>query len=85
MINETNEKKAMKTNYQQQLDVIHEMQSQGFNVCTCSNCDGIILFNKQMTESDSVQCPHCGIDTNSHPDFYYTDCPEVINEINKLK
>lgn len=70
----------METNYQQQLEVIHEMQSKGFNVCTCSDCGGIILYNNKMSEAESVQCPHCGIDDYGHPDFYYTGCPEVENE-----
>lgn len=67
----------MKTTYSNQLEIIHEMQSNGFNVCTCANCGGIILYNKDMIEAESVQCPHCGTDSEDHVDFYYTGCPEV--------
>ena len=69
----------MKTDYKQQLEVIEQMQSEGFNVCTCGNCGGVILYNKEMKEADAVDCPHCEkpMAYSDNPDYYYEGCPET--------
>jgi uncharacterized protein (DUF983 family) len=70
--------------YKQQLRVIHEMHNNGFNVCTCGNCGEVILYNKMMRDADEVRCPHCkkNMAYCDNPDYYYTGCPEVQNELN---
>lgn len=72
----------MNLSYKQQLGVIQEMQNNGFNVCTCGNCDSVILYNKRMKEADAVRCPHCkkNMAYSDNPDYYYRGCPEVKNE-----
>lgn len=69
----------MKTDYKQQLEVIEQMQSEGFNVCTCGNCGGVILYNEKMKEADTVDCPHCekSMAYCDNPDYYYEGCPET--------
>lgn len=78
---------VIETNYKQQYAVLEEMQSAGFNVCTCGNCGGVILYNKKMKEAESVSCPHCKheMDYSDNPDFYYEGCSEVHNEENQIK
>ena len=70
----------MIVDYRQQYDVLLEMQSKGFNVCTCGNCGNVILYNKEMREADSVGCPHCkaNMEYPDNADLYH----EYI-EINK--
>ncbi len=69
----------MKTDYKQQLEVIEQMQSEGFNVCTCGNCGGVILYNEEMKKADTVDCPHCKetMAYSDNPDYYYEGCPET--------
>lgn len=69
----------MKTDYKQQLEVIEQMQSEGFNVCTCGNCGSVILYNEEMKEADTIDCPHCkeSMAYCDNPDYYYEGCPET--------
>lgn len=73
----------MKTNYQQQYEVLLEMQNSGFNVCTCGNCGNVVLYNRQMKESEVVECPHCKeeMDYSDNPDYYYEGCQEITEEL----
>lgn len=73
----------MKTSYTQQLEVLEEMQSKGFNVCTCGNCGGVILYNQEMRDADAVECPHCKVEMSysDNPDYYYDNCSEVQQEL----
>lgn len=74
----------MKTTYKQQYEILEEMQGQGFNICNCGNCGGVILFNKEtkptlQSESEDVNCPHCKetLAYSDCPDFYYENMPEL--------
>ena len=62
----------METTYKQQLAVLEDMQADGYNVCTCGNCGGIILYNEEMKNADYITCPHCKreMDYSDNPDFY---------------
>lgn len=64
-----------------QLEILQQMQRQGFNICTCGNCGGIILFNKEAKEAmeetesgESLICPHC------KEEMAYSDCPDLYYE-----
>ena len=62
----------MKITYKQQLEVLLDMQADGYNVCTCEQCGDIILYNEQMTEAEYITCPHCKeeMESSDNPDFY---------------
>lgn len=72
----------MIVDYRQQYDVLLEMQSEGFNVCTCGNCGDVILYNKEMTEADNIVCPHCKADMeySDNPDLYHQYIHFKINK-----
>lgn len=64
-----------------QLEILQQMQRQGFNACNCGNCGGIILFNKEAKEAmeetesgENLICPHCT------EEMAYSDCPDLIYE-----
>ena len=75
----------MNRNYKQQYQVLEEMQSEGFNVCTCGNCDSVILYNQEMKNADFIECPHCKseMDYSDNPDYYYDNCTEIQQEFNE--
>ena len=58
----------MKSQYQ----ILREMQTKGYNVCTCGNCGDVVLFDKQMSQQNDIECPHCDIimDQCHYPDLY---------------
>jgi DNA-directed RNA polymerase subunit RPC12/RpoP len=68
--------------YQKQLDILTTMQNQGFNVCDCGNCGGVILFDEESKNADEVECPHCKVtlDYSDCPDLYYEGMPELDKE-----
>jgi uncharacterized protein (DUF983 family) len=73
----------MKTSYKQQYEVLEEMQSNGFNVCTCGNCGSVILYNQEMKDAEFINCPHCKKEMyySDNTDFYYDNCSEIQNEL----
>lgn len=74
----------MKTSYRQQYNVLQDMQSKGFNVCTCGNCATIILYNEEMKNAEEIECFECNqkMDYSDNPDYYYEGCSEITNEEN---
>ena len=76
-------------NYQKQLDIIESMQANNFNVCSCGNCGGIILFDEETkptlkSETEDITCPHCEevMAYSDCPDLYYEGMPELTRELN---
>ena len=68
-----------------QYEILRNMQTKGFNVCTCGNCGDVVLFE---TEEIEIECPHCGYSSEScdFPDLYhefYKTCiiskPKIVN------
>lgn len=64
-----------------QLEILQQMQKQGFNICNCGNCGGTILFNKESKEvmeqtssGEGLVCPHC------KEEMAYSDCPDLYYE-----
>lgn len=64
-----------------QLEILQQMQRQGFNICNCGNCGGVILFNKESKEvmeqtssGEGLVCPHC------KEEMAYSDCPDLYYE-----
>ena len=66
-----------KSTIDNQVAIIEEMQHDGYNVVTCGNCGGVILYNKEMKEAESVSCPHCNNENAyaDNPDLFYEGMP----------
>jgi DNA-directed RNA polymerase subunit RPC12/RpoP len=73
------EAKVYKTNLNQQYDVVRTMQNDGYNVCTCGSCGGVVLFDEEMMEAETIECPLCGdlLDYADYPDLYYEGMKET--------
>lgn len=67
---------------QKQYEILLEMQTEGFNVCTCGNCGSVVLFNQEEKSKEDIQCPHCKhhLDYSDFPDFYYEGCSDILEE-----
>lgn len=56
----------------EQLDILKEMQKDGYNVVTCGNCGDVVL-HRLISNVDSIKCPHCNetMELCDMPDLYY--------------
>ena len=64
----------MKITWRQQLEVLENMQSDGYNVCTCGSCGGTLLYDKAMRDAEYIVCPHC------KSEMGYSDNPDWLVE-----
>lgn len=75
--------KILKTNQKQQYNILLEIQNAGFNICTCGCCGYVILYNKEMKESDAIVCYNCKTEQEycETPDYYdsYVNLKEKSN------
>lgn len=65
----------MKTKEQkilEQISIQHKIQSSGFNIVNCGNCDSIVLH--ECDSLDFIDCPYCdrSISKSDCPDYLYT-------------
>ena len=55
-----------------QLEILNEIQNDGYNVVTCGNCGDVVL-HKILNNIETIVCPHCitTMDISDMPDLYY--------------
>lgn len=70
----------------EQISMMHEIQSAGFNMVTCGNC-GTLLIHRTDDKED-IDCFGCQevMAKSDCPDYWYTGCEESaeFNETEEL-
>lgn len=54
----------------EQIEIIKEMQSAGFNIVDCGNCGSTIVHR---TPTEEIVCPYCNFTSEpcDFPDYFY--------------
>ena len=52
----------MSKEIEKQKEILDRLQQEGYNVCTCGNCGGVILYDDELANKDFINCPHCKVE-----------------------